>query len=369
MFSGLSKLLDKAFVLGFFLPALIAIFGFAFANRDIDFFNHWLSAAISGNKDFGNLATFLGAVWVFAVSLMALNNSTYRLLEGYIWPIKRKSAQRNQQRLRKVQRGLIRQYDTEYETAKSEWARIVAKAPESEAAIEAERKQSQCYQKFLKERESSALRYPSDRDDVLSTRFGNVLRSFELYSTDVYSAETIHIWPRLLAVIPHDYQSLMADARSTVDFLVSLVALASFTSIFTVGRALWLFALGSLISNPVIVQLLVSALVAGLVAIGCYGMAISAAGRWGNYVKGAFDLYLPALAKALGYKLPRTPDEQRDFWDQWSSQFRFHDRVDATGWEPVPTTTEREPKKIDRDDAEETENEGESEEEATDDAD
>jgi hypothetical protein len=365
MFSGLSKLLDKSFVLGFFLPALIATFGFAVANRDIDFFQHWLEAVVSGNKEFGNLATFLGAVWAFAVSLMALNHATYRLLEGYTWPFRRKSAQFKQQEIRKKQRELIRRYSIEYDTADSEWKRIAASAPKSEAADAAERMQSACYQRFLRERELSALSYPAEREDVLSTRFGNVLRSFELYSTNVYSAEIIHIWPRLLAVVPRDYQSLMADARSTVDFLVSGVALASLTSIFAFVRALWFFLSGDLISSDIVLQLLVSTLASAAVARGCYEMAILAAGRWGDYVKGAFDLYLPALAKALGYKLPQAPDEQRDFWDQWGSQFRFHDRVDASGWTAISTCkcSEKED-----DDAEEAGNEGENKEQGTDDA-
>jgi hypothetical protein len=371
MFSGLSKLLDKAFVLGFFLPAVIAIFGFAFANKDVEFFSDWLKAVVSGNKELGNLATFLGAVWIFAVFLMALNHTTYRLLEGYLWPFNRQRARNKQQKIRLAQRKLIRQYDTAYEVAKKK-KQDASSAVRSPTATEeeknqlaaADREESESYQTFLREKETSVLRYPAARDDVLPTRFGNVLRSMEMYPTDMYSAEIIHVWPRLLAVIPHEYQSLMAEARSTVDFLVSLVVLASVTSLFSLfrivgvlvsarcwtpqsassGRAaiaeavtkFWATEHAALLSHTS------AAVIAAGVAWCCYEMAISAAGRWGAYVKGAFDLYLSALANALGYKLPQTLAEQKDFWDAWSSQFRFHDRVDATGWVAVSTAGKEE---------------------------
>jgi hypothetical protein len=45
MITGLSKLLDKFFVLGFYLPSLLGICGFIIANEDIDIFGIWITRA------------------------------------------------------------------------------------------------------------------------------------------------------------------------------------------------------------------------------------------------------------------------------------------------------------------------------------
>ena len=60
----------------------------------------------------------------------------------------------------------------------------------------------------------------------------------------------------------------------------------------------------------------------------CYRGAVSAAIKWGETVKGAFDVYLPKLAQALGFALPDSPDLQRKFWSEWSTQFRFQTAAD-----------------------------------------
>jgi hypothetical protein len=227
-----------------------------------------------------------------------------------------------QQKRKQAQLERVKIYFTQYGDAKAS-----REAKSGSMPGEAELKYCQLY---LEEFESYVRRFPEKKCDVLPTIFGNILRSFELYSTRVYNADSIHIWPRLLAVVPKDYRELIADARSTVDFFVSVVMLANVVAAVTSARLLWRLTIdfpaqAALRSHMAIYfHLLGSIFFAILIASGCYVVAISAAERWGDYVKGAFDLYLPTLAQSLGVSLPDTVLEQRNYWNRWSTQFRLY---------------------------------------------
>ena len=61
-------------------------------------------------------------------------------------------------------------------------------------------------------------------------------------------------------------------------------------------------------------------------------MARSRASAWGDLVRSAFDLYLPNLAKQMGYTLPGTIEERRKFWSKMNSVFLYNNAVPAKFW-------------------------------------
>ena len=152
---------------------------------------------------------------------------------------------------------------------------------------------------------------------MLPTRFGNVIRSCETYPLKVYGVDSIPAWLRLIAVTPKDYQSLIDDARSQTDFFVNLFFIACVLTIVSgfrividaahVSQGLQLTSLQWLYPAVCFVSVAVAAL--------AYRGALDRAEAWGDLVRGAFDLYLPALAKQLGYELPAKAAEREKFWD------------------------------------------------------
>lgn len=331
MFSGLSKLADKAFVLGFFLPALLGILGFMIANYDLPLVCRAVRSALVSGKDVTDLFAVIAIVWIFAVFLTATNHWTYQLLEGYIGIFRMPFARNAQIRRRAVRRAKTRLLNTVYRTAKSERERAeVSGKLSNDHFLRVE--ETRLHFQYLRASELNAREYPKETANVLATRFGNVLRAFEMYSSDVYGADSIYVWPRLIAVIPSSYQNAIADARASVDFLVSLIAMASLVIVTALARALALWLSNVPSYNGRVLHLVGAAIVALVVARICYEIAVSSASRWGDMVKGAFDLYLPTLATTLGYELPASLDAQKHFWQEWSFQFRFHQGVDNTGW-------------------------------------
>ncbi|SIN80692.1 hypothetical protein [Paraburkholderia phenazinium] len=337
MYSGLAKLLDKPFVMGFFLPSLLGILGFLFANSDRRIFLTWLQNAFSGTAEFGGLAVIIGSAWVFSVLLMALNTQAYRLLEGYYWPWTTKWAKHGQNTsrasLRRAADLLSKKHD--YEEAKANNAR--SSGLESSQAKQARTKASRAYGAYLKANERRWALYPENPNDVLGTRFGNVIRAFETYPTYAYGVDSISVWPRLQCLISKEYQVLIGDARSTVDFMVCSTLLFCAVGLYTTGRAIILWMNHTPDSSHLTLFLLRNAAISIVIARLCYGRAVASAQQWGEYVKGAFDLYLPALAQQLGYALPRDAAARRMFWSDWSSQFRFFEAVDDAAWKPVFT--------------------------------
>src|SRR3712207_4759811 len=86
MLSTLPKLADKEFIIGFFLPSLLAAFAAAWAFPDITALEP-LRASATTETQLPDLAYSVLGVWFFAVLLMVANHTLFRLLEGDLAPI------------------------------------------------------------------------------------------------------------------------------------------------------------------------------------------------------------------------------------------------------------------------------------------
>ena len=82
-------------------------------------------------------------------------------------------------------------------------------------------------------------------------------------------------------------------------------------------------------------------------------------------MKAAFDLYLPALAKQMGYQLPKQDLERQAFWDEVNSLFLYRAPIEAARWaesdfvpSPAGASGSAESGKEDEDKGEDDEGEG-----------
>jgi hypothetical protein len=123
----------------------------------------------------------------------------------------------------------------------------------------------------------------------------------------MYGADAIPIWFRLQSVIPNDFQQAIAAARSMVDFSLNVAMLCSLLSIALLVLAGVQHSLGAQpwAEIPPVKAALIGAALNACGAYLAYAWATSNVGEWGQFVKAAFDCYLPALAEQL--KLPALP--------------------------------------------------------------
>lgn len=287
MIGEIAKLFDRNFAVAFFLPAA----GFITATHYIGTRLGTIKPLFILRKEslFENVALFLIATGLVAVILSVLNRGVVRLFEGY-WPFRR------------------------YLNFVARWRydRLLRRETSIEQEIEQYSDQEVPTKVNLKRAEilrRKAARFPEQSQHILPTAFGNTFRAFEVYSSVIYGLDAIPGWFRLLGVVPPDYRALMDASRARVDLWINssflaILAIVEYTgfSIYTEYKAivprqaLWWF--------PIL-----------MFAFAClaYRFATSAAVEWGNWVKAAFDLYLPDLRKKLEF-----PDaaaaKQRDMW-------------------------------------------------------
>jgi hypothetical protein len=330
MLSTLPKLADRNFVLGFFIPTLLFSLTSILLFLDIPPVDTWLGALTT--KDLGKAAYLLLAVWVVAVAMTMANQPLYRFLEGYTFPrwLARLLQERAQRRL-----------DRDLAELRSLFGREIKEGDDFPAADSARYDE-------LKQKLVSTM--PSRLDEVLPTAFGNAIKAFETYPREMYGADGIPIWLRLGSVMPKDFGSQIQDARTEVDFLVNCCFFSAVIAFVGIARFIYscpwnLIGSGSGYANFVASFQYHWLLwgTGGLIASYLfYRWAVSRVPAWGELVMTAFDCYLPALAKQLGYELPSTSGEREKFWTAYSQQLVY--RRDPEGRLPFQVEDWKRPK-------------------------
>lgn len=170
------------------------------------------------------------------------------------------------------------------------------------------------------------------RNQILPTRLGNAIKSFEEYPFLQYGMDEVTFWPRIVAVAPKDYLTGIDDAKTSFDFFLNVSFLSAVTSAM-------LLLIGLAFKRPFANDLTFAFWTLEVVGLAVaswifYGISISRAEAWGGLVKGTFDLYRWDLLKQLGYsQKPGTRADEREIWTEISQQVIYHDPVDRP---PLP---------------------------------
>jgi len=294
MLSSVSKLADKYFIVGFFLPALL----FSVALLKIFDCPSWAASVCTPTASVGTAISDISFavlfVWTLAVFLTTINYYLYRFFEGYSIVHKRLPFLR------------VR-YQRDFQNLSNRYKNLRTADRKSEASK-------------LKARMLQI--YPTAVDEVMPTAFGNRIRAFEVYPRQIYGADSITIWPRLASIIPKDFGAQISDARSQVDFFVNGCTLASFIALLFFGDAISLSIRSGGVTSSAWAQFGFGAL-AVATSIVSYICAVGRVVAWGDLVKSAFDCFLPQLAKQLGYALPAAESKRKTFWGAVSRQMIF----------------------------------------------
>jgi hypothetical protein len=293
MLSSLTEALDRRFLLNAGLPSVLFVLAVAFV---------WLAgadparaAARLDRAGTAQLVALVAAAGLVAVLCSAANPQVLRLFEGY-WrtPAGRLLAGCGRRNHQRRLAGLARD-------------------PDGYRAIH--------------------LRYPlpTQPAEVMPTRFGNILRSAELYPTDRYGIDTAVTWPRLYQVLPERQVRQVAAARGTVDLLVTTSLLAALLALVGGG---YLVATGA-----VWWRFLLCFWVAAAVAWLCYLGALAAATSYGQLIRTAFDVHRGELLTQL--HLVEEPGLWRRLAQHWYRGIPVHAELEPD--EVVAPTEERGP--------------------------
>lgn len=290
MFGELPKLFGRDFAVGYFLPfaAFLAtnlglITGFGLSVRIVPYLQTQTLVGV----------TLLGLIsWLGGIVLLALNRSTVSLFEGYGYLNPARLLAWIQRRQFDRLRLKLSALEKEYESCTADKREFPEKL------------RSKRMELMIK----AAERFPDERQWLLPTALGNTIRAFEVYPRVMYGIEDIEAWNRLLAVIPTDYRELVDASKAQVDFRINLCALGILICVEYVGLVLYT-------GHVSIVWLLVLVI---LVVFVCNSRASSAASEWGNLVKAAYDVFMPALRTTLQFRPRSTWEQERQVWTAFS---------------------------------------------------
>jgi hypothetical protein len=166
--------------------------------------------------------------------------------------------------------------------------------------------------------------YPDEESWVIATKFGNIMRAFEVYSRVVYGIDAIPAWPRLMMVIPKQAREQIQDGRALLDFSVN-VYVSAWASGFLYVTLAWL---KQDLPQPWILG------VTAVILILVRTMVQQAALQWGQEIKSAFDLYRELLAQQLKLQLPLDAELERDMWQSVSRMMIFRSHRAYAALEP-----------------------------------
>jgi hypothetical protein len=152
-------------------------------------------------------------------------------------------------------------------------------------------------------------------ESVMPTKFGNVIKSWELYPQLHYNMSTALLWPRLYPLLKETdpITRLLIDARVKME---SMVAISVLGAVFALAGFLYFVLI-----KPFFIFFLLTFCGGLIIWWLAYYMSIESARVYGELVKSTFDVYRRILADAL--KLPPclSLDEERKQWQMVNAFF------------------------------------------------
>jgi hypothetical protein len=274
--SDVTGLLSRYFVVGFFAPAFFGLLALTLLATS-DFYPSWLEPQTETGLLFvGSLAVLVGLL------LEGLNYPLIRLFEGY--PLLSRRSRRIADWLKARQLTVYNELATtkalaqsatttedEYASGALAWSRLDTTFPRAQ--------------------------------DILPTRFGNVVRAFENYAHDRWGLDAIPVWPRIEALLSEQERDLHVAAKTYVAFFLNCIVVASL-----VGAAL---IADAVVNQPLSSLWLWLYVVPFLLALLFYRFAVDAAARWGSEVRSSIDLHRLELYERLGLRPPHDIDDER----------------------------------------------------------
>ena len=230
---------------------------------------------LSGLSDLAQALILIGALLVAAASAVVVERlalPVVRMLEGYwpraLWPLRRLLTARTARRKA---------------ADEQRWGELQARWDDGHATRE------ETAELIALERRLSYL--PTDENELMPTRLGNVMRAAESRPYEKYGLEAVRCWPRLWLTLPDSTKLEIGAAGENLNASATWWTWGALLAVWTVFTPLAL-------------------VVAAVAATLAYVALLSSAARYGELVEAAFDVHRGLLYDALGRPRPDQPDER-----------------------------------------------------------
>jgi hypothetical protein len=174
--------------------------------------------------------------------------------------------------------------------------------------------------------------YPLRTSRVMPTRLGNILRAAEDHAVERYDLNSVIVWPRLYVLLPDQFVAAVAAAKTPLDLMSAIGALAAAFAVT-----------GTVIAAVLLPWYAALACFAGAALIGWLGYlgAVHAARPYAQLIKAAFDVHRGLLLDAMQWTRPHSYDAEREQWKQISHLWYqgspdLPDGAGLLGYPPAP---------------------------------
>jgi hypothetical protein len=289
----------------------------------------YVTEQINQNEFLKKVDWVLGLVLSFwlAFALYSIVDWTIKLFEGYYFPGPVSAL------LKKLQ---YKQHDKELENAHTYQNISQGKKPPLASNAEMNRLRNI----VLSDLQDLEIRTPFDKENLLPTRLGNILRASELYPYERYKLEGITFWPRLSKVLPDRFVHELEEKNNQLVFMLNSSMLSFFLAFLCIGvaifRSVTFYFLS--ISNGISLWMpksfyyngssslsLRAYLILGFVflVIGykIYTFSINVAEDYAVIIRSGYDLYRFEILKQLKIKVPDSLKTEKQVWQNLSVFF------------------------------------------------
>jgi hypothetical protein len=278
LFSAIGSIgdrLDSKFITAYFFPAFVAVLG-----------TIWIAVtAIGGDRFADRLAQFDSVEQAIMVLLLLLGASM----------------------LAHMLRAM---------------ARPIAQVYAGRSLPELLRKPSVVHQRRARARSSTGLLmasrgerlYPHDAAETAPTAFGNAIVAAADYPRLVYGMEAFYWWPRLLPLLPAEFQELLRSMETPMRAMLNL----SLVSLYLGCLSAIVLGLAASQWMTTVVSLVIGLLLANFF----YRAAIAQATELSRNIWVGFDLYRHEILKQMNLDVPATLPEERALWQQLTQRLR-----------------------------------------------
>lgn len=177
--------------------------------------------------------------------------------------------------------------------------------------------------------------FPFKEDDILPTKFGNILKASEAYPRERYNIDGVPLWTRLINVIPDRYMSFLDQKNNQLSFLLNCSVLSASFSVLCLVAAIYQFVLGQFaytqspspiyfveIDRGVEVYAQRAILYAIILVLSLFmaylfhRASLFIVGEYGDMIRSTYDLFRFDLLVQLKRKPPKTIEQERFVWQE-----------------------------------------------------
>ena len=250
---------------------------------------------------------------IIGFTLTALNTYILKLFEGYVFwrrfPFMRAAHQRKANRLILRQEALKRRIEIveSYGAQTNRTKRVLLRLRKQYYLVSADYDHS----------------YPPSQDEILPTRFGNILKASESYPNTRYGIDGVEFWPRLIHVIPPEYQQSIDGTRNELSFLVNMSILAIVFFLLCILAIFYTFAGPALRTSTIppefvgfgnTIRYSLAGLLALTINIGFNRASVYSVGAFGMMVRSAYDLFRLDLLEKFRLQVPENSVDEFHKW-------------------------------------------------------